>query len=90
MPVIQIPSMLRSYVNGQADIMVDGNTVGAAMQDLVTKYPIFKQHLYKSDGSLREYVNLFIGDQNMKSLSGIDTAVGPGDTIKLIPSIAGG
>ncbi len=90
MPIIQIPSMLRSYVNGQAEIMVEGDTVGAAMRDLVTKFPIFKQHLYKSDGSLREFVNLFIGDQNIKTLSGIETGVESGDTIKLIPSIAGG
>ena len=90
MPVIQIPSMLRSYVNGQAEIMVEGETVGSAMQDLVTKFPIFKQHLYKSDGSLREFVNLFIGNQNIKTLRGIDTSVESGDTIKLIPSIAGG
>lgn len=90
MPTIQIPSALRSYVAGKAEVQVEGDTVGAAMSDLSRQYPDFKQHLYKLDGTLREYVNLFVFEQNIKALLGMETKVKPGDIIKLVPSIAGG
>jgi molybdopterin converting factor small subunit len=90
MPTISIPSALRSYVDGKAEVLVEGETVGDAMQDLVTQYPLFKQHIYKHDGSLREFVNLFLYEQNVKNIRGMETYLEPSDTIKLIPSIAGG
>jgi sulfur-carrier protein len=90
MPIILIPSVLRSYVDGKAEVPVEGETVGEAVQDLMTKYPIFKQHLCKQDGSLREFVNLFLLGKNVKNIRGMETYLKPDDIIKLIPSIAGG
>jgi molybdopterin synthase sulfur carrier subunit len=90
MPTIRIPNPLRSYVRGQAQVPVQGTTVGAAMEDLVTQFPDFRPHLYKQDGSLRAFVNLFLAAQNVRNLQGLETPLGPEDVLILIPSIAGG
>ena len=90
MPTILIPSVLRSYVDGKAEVPVEGETVGEAVKNLMTKYPEFKRQLCKQDGSLREFVNLFLLDENVKNLKGMETSLNPDDFIKLIPSIAGG
>lgn len=90
MPTIRIPNPLRPYVNGQAEVQVDGATVGAVVEDMLAQYPAFRPHLCKQDGSLRAFVNLFIAAQNIKDLQGLDTALKPDDTLSLVPSIAGG
>ena len=60
------------------------------MQNLVEQYPTLEQHLYSSKGELRAFVNLFLGENNIKDLQGLDTPLNEGDTLRLIPSIAGG
>jgi sulfur-carrier protein len=90
MPTIQIPYPLRPYVAGQAEVLVEGETVGSAMDDLMKHFPAFKTQLYKQDGSLRAFVNLYIGKENIKTLKGLDTPLSADDIVKLVPSIAGG
>lgn len=90
MPVIRIPSPLRSYTSGESLISVSGKTVSEAMQDLVIQYPSLQKHLYNRSGELRPFVNLFIGENNIKELQGLDTPLKPDDSVLLIPSIAGG
>ena len=90
MPSIRIPTPLRSYTGGQNLIFVQGNTVFEAMQDLVAQYPSLRQHLFNGSGELRPFVNLFIGDENVRDLQGVDTPLDVEDRILLIPSIAGG
>ncbi len=90
MPTIMIPNPLRPYVNGLPEVTVKGETVSEAMDDLVLQYPAFKPHLFKQDGSLRAFVNLFLAGTNIKDLNGLQTRLGPGDTLRLVPSIAGG
>lgn len=90
MPVIRIPTPLRSYTNGKSEIDAPGRTVAEAMQALVTQYPTLQPHLYNSDGVLRPFVNLFLGENNIKDLQGLDTPLQSGDKLLLIPSIAGG
>ena len=90
MTTIRIPSPLRSYTAGESQISVAGNIVSEAMQDLVAQYPNLKQHLYNNKGELRPFVNLFIGENNIRDLQGLNTPLKDEDTILLIPSIAGG
>ena len=90
MPVIKIPTPFRYYTDGQVAVTVAGQTVGAAMSDLVTRFPALKTHLYKTNGELRAFVNLFIAGNNIKDLQGLDTPLGDEDEVKLVPSIAGG
>ena len=90
MPVLRIPTPLRSYTAGQSEIAVQGGTVAEAMDDLMGQYPSLKPHLYNGTGTLRPFVNLFIGENNIKDLEGLETPLEADDRLLLIPSIAGG
>jgi molybdopterin converting factor small subunit len=90
MPVIKMPAPLRSYVNGLAEVPVRGATVGAVIGDLMEQYPIMRPHLADPAGTLRPFVNLFLGSNNIKDLQGLDTLLNPEDVLILVPSIAGG
>jgi molybdopterin converting factor small subunit len=90
MPVIRIPTPLRSYVNGQSEIPVQGQTVADAMENLLTQYPAMRPHLTNTNGQLRPFVNLFLGESNVRDLQGLETPLKDDDKLLLIPSIAGG
>ncbi len=90
MTSIRIPTPLRSYVNGQVEVAVEGGTAGEAFESLLQQFPAMRPHLTKEDGSLRPFVNLFLGENNIRDLQGLDTPLGMNDQLKLIPSIAGG
>ena len=90
MPTIRIPAPLRTYTAGQSEVALQGDTVQALMQDLVVKYPNIEPHLFAGDGTLRPYVNLFLGEENIKDLSGLETPLKTDDRLLMIPSIAGG
>ena len=90
MPVLRIPTPLRSYTAGQSEISVQGGTVAEAMDDLMGQYPSLRPHLYNGSGALRPFVNLFIGEDNIKDLQGLATPLKDEDRLMLIPSIAGG
>lgn len=89
MTTIKIPSPLRAYTDNQAVIEVSGETIGAAMDDLTARYPELRQHLYEGD-QLRNFVNVFLGDEDVRFLDGLETEIDDGDSLRIIPSIAGG
>ena len=90
MPTLKIPSPLRSYTNGQSEVPVQGATVAEAMNSLLEQHPTLRPHLYNSDGQLRPFVNLFVGENNIKDLQGPATPLQPDDRVLLVLSIAGG
>ena len=90
MAILKIPTPLRSYTDGQAEVSLGGGNVSEVMQQLVEKYPSLKPHLYNGDGKLRPFVNLFVGENNIKDLQGLDTPLDINSRVILIPSIAGG
>ncbi len=90
MTTLKIPTPLRQYTDGQAEVAVSGPNVAAAMQDLVGQFPALEQHLYNGDGEMRAFVNLFLGENNTRDLQGLETPLSEGDTLRIIPSIAGG
>jgi molybdopterin converting factor small subunit len=90
MAVLRIPTPLRSYTNGQSEVPVSGATVSAAMSDLTGQFPALKPHLFKDDGELRAFVNLFKGEENVNELQGLQTPLAENDRLLIIPSIAGG
>jgi len=90
MPVLRIPTPLRSYTNGEREVAVTGNTVGEAMDDLVAQYPTLRPHLYNGNAELRPFVNLFLNEENIRELQGLATPLQETDKLMLIPSIAGG
>jgi len=89
MATIKIPTPLRAYTDGNAEIAVSGTTVGAALSDLVGKHPDLKQHIYNGD-NLRNFVNVFIGDEDIRYRDGLETPLEADDKLRIIPSIAGG
>ncbi len=89
MASIKIPTPLRVYTDNEASITVEGDTVGAALNALVEQYPDLKQHLFNGD-ELRNFVNVFIGDEDVRFLDGLETEIEADDKLRIIPSIAGG
>ena len=90
MPSIRIPTPLRTYAEGQTEVALEGGTVGEVMNGLVSRYPTLRPHLFSGEGQLRPFVNLFLNENNVKDLQGMETRLTEGDRLLLIPSIAGG
>ena len=90
MPKVKIPTPLRQYTGGDAEVKVGGQTAGETLGNLATEYPDLKQHLYTGDGKLRSFVNVYKGDEDIRYLDGQDTEVSEDDELSIIPSIAGG
>lgn len=90
MPTISLPSLMKYYVDDLLEVQVTGNTVSQAITDLTTQYPTIKTHIVDNQGKLRRYVNLFVNQENINSLDGLDTSIKESDKIILMPSISGG
>lgn len=90
MPSIRIPTPLRSYTQGQKEIQVQGNKVDEALEDLLESFPSLRPHLTNGSGELRPFVNLFLNQDNIKDLQGVETPLKEDDLLVMIPSIAGG
>ncbi len=89
MAKIRIPTPLRAFTDGAADINVAGETVGQALTNLVEQHPDLRAHLFNDD-ELRSFVNIFIDDEDIRFLQGLDTEIEGDDSLRIIPSIAGG
>lgn len=90
MTTLRIPTPLRPYAEGASEIEVQAENVGLALTELTTRYPSLEKHLFLKTGELRAYVNLFVNDEDIRHLNGINTSIKPGDKLMIIPSIAGG
>src|SRR5437899_1695031 len=87
---ILIPTALRPYAANRDAIEVPGSTVGEAMANAMAQCPELKRHLYTEDGRLRSFVNVFVGDEDIRAHQNEQTPIKDGDEISVIPSIAGG
>jgi molybdopterin/thiamine biosynthesis adenylyltransferase/rhodanese-related sulfurtransferase/molybdopterin converting factor small subunit len=87
---IHIPTPLRRFTGEQGEVQVDGATVGEALKALTQRHPALQRHLYTDDGTLRSFVNLFLNDDDVRHLQKGETPIKDGDTLSIIPSIAGG
>jgi molybdopterin converting factor small subunit len=90
MTTLRIPTPLRPYVEGQSQINVQGANIAEALDDLITQFPALKKHLFTETEELRPFVNLFLGDEDVRHLQGVETPLKEGDKLMIIPSIAGG
>jgi len=90
MPKIHIPTPLRQYAGKQAAVEVKTGSIADALSDLVAQHPELRRHLYTDDGKLRAFVNVYLNDEDVRYLQKEATAVKDGDTISIVPSIAGG
>jgi adenylyltransferase/sulfurtransferase len=87
---ILIPTPLRPYTGKQEAVQVDGGTVGELLADLTRRFDGLRPHLFNEAGELRSFVNIYVNDEDIRYLDKARTAVKPGDTISIIPSVAGG
>ncbi len=88
--VVRIPTQLRSLSNGASEVKVEGDTVGEVLTALDRAHPGFKDRLYDDAGQLRRFVNVFVSDEDVRFLKGLDTKVEQGSTVSIIPAVAGG
>ena len=87
---IIIPTPLRQFAGGKSEIEVEAATAGEALDKLTTEFADLKKHLYNDAGALRNFVNVYVGDEDIRDLDGLETAVKDGGEIMIVPSIAGG
>src|SRR5260370_25538629 len=90
MPVtIAIPTPLRQFAAGQSEIQVEARTAGEALDQLTAKHSELRRHLFNDQNALRNFVNVYVNDEDIRHANGPDTPVNEGDTILIVPSIAG-
>jgi adenylyltransferase/sulfurtransferase len=88
---IQIPVVLRDFADGCTEVAAEADDVAAALHSLTGRYPRLYRHLFTELGELRPYVNVYLNQDEVRDLpDGVATALGSGDTILILPSIAGG
>ena len=87
---VMIPTPLRAYAGKQASVELQAGTVGEALAALTTKFGDLKKHLYADDGRLRSFVNVYVNDEDIRVLQKDQTRLNEGDTVSIVPSIAGG
>jgi molybdopterin converting factor small subunit len=90
MALITIPAALRDYTGGASELPVSGDTVASALNGLSAQFPQLRRHLYTERGELRSYVNVFVNENDVRTLAGLNTSVRAEDTLMIVPSIAGG
>lgn len=85
-----IPTPLRQYAGKHESVDLNATTVGEALHSLTTQFGELKRHLYSEEGKLRSFVNVYVNDEDIRYLQKEKTALQQGDTISIVPSIAGG
>jgi molybdopterin converting factor small subunit len=90
MATIRIPPVLRPSVGGEKEITADGSSVGELLNAVVDSHPDTRSQLFASDGGLNRYVNVYLNDEDVRVLDGLETAVGDADTLVILPAMAGG
>ncbi|MBX6363476.1 MAG: molybdopterin-synthase adenylyltransferase MoeB [Gemmatimonadetes bacterium] len=87
---IRIPTPLRACTAGHAEVSVEGGSVGEALAALVAEHPRIRRHLFGEDGRLRGFVNVYVNEEDVRAREGVNTPLADGDTLVIVPSIAGG
>jgi len=87
---VRIPTQLRELSGGAAEVSAEGGTVAEVLGQLEVAHPGFAARLFDDQGELRRFVNLFVADEDIRFLSGVDTEVAPGATLSIVPAVAGG
>jgi MoaD family protein len=90
MATIKIPPVLRASVGGEREVSADGDNVGEVLRDFADAHPATASQLFSEDGQLNRYVNVYLNDEDVRVLDGLETAVANGDTVVILPAMAGG
>jgi molybdopterin synthase sulfur carrier subunit len=87
---IRIPPVLRPAVGGEKELSADGSSVGEILHSVAESHPETQSQLFAADGGLNRYVNVYLNDEDVRVLDGLETEVGSGDTLVILPAMAGG
>ncbi|MDR1572758.1 MAG: MoaD/ThiS family protein [Clostridiales Family XIII bacterium] len=90
MPNLLIPTALRAFADGKSETELAGNTAGELIAAFANRYPDIRTHLYNENGTLRSFINIYVGETNIKNLSDLDTPLTADSIVMLVPAIAGG
>lgn len=87
---VRVPTTLRTLTAGESTVTVEAGTVSAVLDELEAAHPGFKSRLLDDDGGLRRFVNVFVADDDVRFMDGLDTPVPDGETVSIVPAVAGG
>lgn len=87
---VEIPAALRTFTGGSDELAVEAATVSGALAELARQHPGLGRRILDDDGRLRRHVNVFVGTEEIRALEGVDTRLGDGDVVAIIPAVAGG
>ena len=87
---VRVPTVLRQHTGGERVVQADGQTVAAVLDSLVSRYPGLKNELLTDDGQVRQFVNIYVNDEDIRYLNRLDTKVDDGDNLAILPAVAGG
>ena len=87
---VRIPTQLRELSGGASELKLEGKTVAEILEALEERHPGFSERLHDDNGELRRFVNVFVADEDIRFLQGLDTAVTDGQTVSIVPAVAGG
>jgi molybdopterin converting factor small subunit len=90
MATVRIPPVLRQQTGGQAELEAAGANVGEVLRALTSEHPATEAQLFGPEGELNRYVNVYLNDEDVRVLDGLDTGVGDEDTVVILPAMAGG
>ncbi len=87
---VRIPTPLRRVTGGQDKVNAEGETLAQIIDSMESQYPGIKERICDPDGSLRNFVNVFVNGEDVRFLDGVDSGVGDGDEVSIVPAVAGG
>jgi len=87
---VRIPTVLRPATGGQATATASGATIGAVLTELSERYPGVREQLFNGDGTLHRFLNVYVNDDDVRYIGGLEAPVSDGDEITLLPAVAGG
>jgi len=87
---VKIPPVLRSSTGGEKEVAADGSNVADVLEAVATRHPDTRRQLFGEDGELNRYVNVYLNDEDVRVLGGLETSVGEGDSLVILPAMAGG
>lgn len=87
---VRVPTTLRTLTGGESEVAVDGATVGDVLTALDAAHPGFRDKIMDDEGNLRRFVNVFVADDDVRFMDGLATPVPDGETLSIIPAVAGG
>ncbi len=87
---VKLPTILRKHAAGQARVNADGGTLSDVLRDLEAKYPGITSNVLTDDGGLHRFINVYVNDEDVRYLGSLETEIKEGDTVSILPAVAGG